>query len=124
MQKNRVFTIIIMLLLALIVCFEPVYAIECNGLLTVGAAEMLQDAMNIVRFAVPILLIFLGSFDMGAAVIADDKDALKKSTSKLVKRCIAAVVIFFIPLFVEVALNLPGIKGNIVLVDDPLCGIE
>ena len=71
----------------------------------------------------PILLIVLGSVDFANAIISGDQDALKKSGSKFMKRAIAAVAVFFVPLLVKVLLTLPGIKDNINLVDDPTCGI-
>ncbi len=124
MLKNRKIKCIFALIMLLLLIIEPVFAINCNGLLTPGAYKMLQDAINIIRIVVPILLIILGSVDFGSVVLNDDKDALKKATGKFVKRCIAAVAIFFVPIIVKTLLNLPGIKGNINLVDDPMCGIK
>ena len=120
-NSNKVLIIYIIMTLLLI---EPVYAINCDGILTPGAYQMLQDAINIIRIAVPILLIVLGSVDLGSVVISQDKDAMPKAVGKLVKRCICAVAIFFVPLIVKTILNMPGIKGNVNLVDAPLCGIE
>ena len=124
MQKIRFKLLIIMIVCTSLFVMEPVYAETCNGILTPGAYQLLQDALNIIRLAVPVLLIVLGSIDLGTAVVSDDKDALKKSTSKLIKRCIAAIVIFFVPLLVEVLVNLVETSGNITIVDDPMCGIE
>lgn len=124
MQKNRFKLLIIMLLCAGLIVIEPVYAESCNGILTPGAYQMLQDALNIIRIAVPALLIVLGSFDLGSAVVSDDKDSVKKATSRLSKRCLAAIVIFFVPLLVNVLINLVESSGNINIVDDPMCGLE
>lgn len=124
MLKNKNILIISVLTLIILLTIEPVHAASCNGLLTQGAYDMIQDAINIIRLIVPILLLVLGSVDFGSVVLSDDKDGLKKATGKFVKRCIAAVAIFFIPLIVRTVLNMPGIKDNINLVDDPLCGIE
>ena len=123
MQKNRYKVLIIMIFVGLLFV-EPVYAESCNGILTAGAYELLQDALNIIRIAVPALLIVLGAVDLGTAVVSEDKDALKKSTSKLLKRCLAAIVIFFVPLIVNVLINLVESSGNITIVDDPMCGIK
>lgn len=124
MQKNRFKLLIIITFCASLFVIEPVYAESCNGILTPGAYQMLQDALNIIRLAVPALLIVLGSIDLGTAVVSDDKDALKKSTSRLLKRCIAAIAIFFVPLFVNLMINLVETSGNITIVDDPMCGIK
>jgi len=124
MQKNICFLLIIMIICSIFFIIEPVYAESCNGLLTPGAYDILQDALNIIRIIVPILLIVLGSVDMGTAVMSDDKDALKKASSKLVKRCIAAVAIFFVPLIVNVLIDMVELSTGVVIVDDPMCGLK
>jgi len=124
MQKCKSFLLIIMVISTIFFMIEPVYADECNGLLTQGAYQILQDILNVIRIAVPILLIVLGSVDMGTAVVSDDKDSMKKAGSKLVKRCIAAVAIFFIPLIVNLLVGIFEDSKGITIVDDPLCGIK
>ena len=124
MQKNRYIVLIIMIIFTSLLVIEPVYAESCNGILTPGAYQILQDALGIIRIAVPILLIVLGSVDLGTAVVSEDKDSLKKATSRLIKRCLAAIVIFFIPLIVNVLINLVESSGGINIVDDPMCGIK
>ena len=123
MQKKRVFVLIIMFIISIFL-IEPVYAESCNGLLTPGAYELLQGALNIVRIAAPILLIVLASMDLGIAVVSDDKDALKKSTSKILKRVIAAIAIFFVPLFVNLLIGLIESSTGVNIVDDPMCSVR
>ena len=109
---------------ALFIFAIPVQAADdCNGLLTVEAMKFIEEIIGYIRILVPILLIVLGSVDFANAIISGDQDALKKSGSKFMKRAIAAVAVFFVPLLVKVLLTLPGIKDNINLVDDPTCGI-
>lgn len=124
MQKNRYIVLIIMIIFTSLLVIEPVYAESCNGILTPGAYQILQDALNVIRIVVPMLLIVLGSVDLGTAVVSEDKDSLKKATSRLIKRCLAAIVIFFIPLIVNVLINLVESSGGINIVDDPMCGIK
>lgn len=102
----------------------PVFAADdCNGILTVEAMEFIEEIIGYIRIFVPILLIILGAVDFGSAVLSQDQDALKKSGSKFAKRCIAAVAIFFVPTIIKLLLGLPGIKDNIIIVDDPTCGL-
>ena len=124
MRKNRNLWLLIMFTCSIFLIIEPVLAESCNGLLTPGAYDMLQGALNIIRIAVPALLIILGSVDLGTAVVSDDKDSLKKATSKLIKRCLAAVAIFFIPLIVNLLINLVESSTGTPIVDDPMCGLE
>lgn len=125
MKKNKRY-LKIFLYSVFLFCFivTPVKAADdCNGILTVEAMEFIEEIIGYIRILVPILLIILGAVDFGTAVVSQDQDALKKSGSKFIKRCIAAVAIFFVPTIVKLLLGLPGIKDNIILVDDPTCGL-
>lgn len=124
MQKNRKILLTIIVFCSMFFIMEPVFATGCDGLLTPGAYELLQGALDVIRIIVPILLILLGSIDLGTAVVSDDKDSLKKASSKLIKRCIAAVAIFFIPLIVNVLIDMVESSAGITIVDDPMCGIK
>lgn len=54
----------------------------------------------VFKIVVPILLILFGMIDLGKAVVASDDKAIKSATSSLVKRAIAGVIIFFLPVIV------------------------
>ena len=101
---------------------KPVYAVSCDGIFTADAYEFINEIIDWIRILVPILLIVLCSVDLGQAVLAGDDKQIKTATSRVVKRAIAAVAIFFVPLIVRVLINAAGIKGKIV--DDPTCGLE
>ena len=62
--------------------------------------------MTIFKIAIPVLLIVLGSVDLGKAVVASDDKAIKTATSVLVKRIIIGIIIFFIPTIVNVIFKL------------------
>ena len=64
--------------------------------------------MPIIQIGIPMLLIVLGSIDLGKAVIASDDKEVKQATSRLIKRCIYAVAIFFVVTIVNLLLNLVG----------------
>ena len=51
---------------------------------------------NTIRWAVPAILIFIGMLDMAKAVTAQKEDDIKKAQSLLVKKAIAAALVFFI----------------------------
>ena len=122
-KQNR-YLGVVFLLFVLFLIITPVQAAgDCNGLLTVDAMKFIEEIINYIRIFVPILLIILGVVDFGNAIISQDQDALKKSGTKFMKRVIAAIAVFFVPLLVKVLLSLPGIKDNINLVDDPTCGL-
>lgn len=67
----------------------------------------------ILKIIVPIAIIIMGSIDLGKAVVANDSDQMKKSTSLFIKRIIAGIIIFFIPTIVNIVFNLIGNYGNV-----------
>ncbi|MDD2207959.1 MAG: hypothetical protein PHG03_01250 [Bacilli bacterium] len=76
------------------------------------ASEILQFAGWVLTFfkvAIPVLIIALGMFDFGKAVVASEDDEIKKQTTRLVYRAIAGIVIFFIP---TIVLWLFSVVGN------------
>lgn len=117
--KMRKLIFLMMFVGSFYLMIEPVFAINCDAILTAEAADFIAKIFSVLRIMVPILLIVLGGVDFGSAVISDDKDGLKKAGTKFLKRCICGVAIFFIPLVVSVLLDITGIKGTIV--DDPMC---
>ena len=63
--------------------------------------NLLKSVLTIIQWGIPILLIVMGSIDLGKAVLASDDKEIKGATSKLIKRAIAAVAVFFIPMLVN-----------------------
>ncbi len=64
--------------------------------------------LPILQIGIPIILIVLGSIDLGKAVIASDDKEVKQATQRLIKRCIYAVAIFFVVTIVNLLMNLIG----------------
>ena len=65
----------------------------------------IREIMNWIRIGIPIIIIILGSVDFSKAVIVSDDKALSQALSKLIKRLIAAVAIFFAPLILMYLLD-------------------
>ena len=61
-----------------------------------------------IMVAVPIILIIVGMMDMAKAVTEKDENKIKEAQNKLVKRAIAAVIVFLIGVIVSVLMNLVG----------------
>ena len=66
----------------------------------------------IIQMGVPILLIVMGSIDLGKAVLSSDDKEIKGATSKLIKRAIAAVAVFFVVTLVSVIMNMVSDSDN------------
>ncbi len=58
------------------------------------------------KIIIPILLIVFGMIDFGKAIVASKNDEIKKATSSLIKRIIAAITIFFLPTIIVMVFNL------------------
>lgn len=81
----------------------------CEGLGPI--VSVVKALFNIIKIGVPILLLIMGSIDLGKAVMASDDKEIKAATSKLIKRAIAAVAIFFAVTLVDVIMGLVA-KGE------------
>lgn len=59
--------------------------------------QIIGYILMVFKIAIPLLIIALGIFDFGKAVIAEKEDEIKKQTKRLLYRVIAGIVIFLIP---------------------------
>lgn len=76
----------------------------------------LQFIFNLIKYAVPIILIVLTIADYVKAVTSGDKDNIKKANSQFIKRSIIAVIIFLLPTILNLILGLVTTHGT--------CGIK
>ena len=61
--------------------------------------------VTIIKVVIPLLLIIFGMLDVGKSVVASKPDEVNKSLKSFAMRCIAAILIFFIPSIVGVLLD-------------------
>ncbi len=78
----------------------------CDSLLPL--IKVIRAVFNIIQFVIPIALILFGTIDLGKAVISSDDKEVKAAQSRLIKRCIYAVAIFFIVILVNLIMNIVG----------------
>ena len=77
---------------------------SCRGLAPI--VKLIKNGLfPIIQIGIPIVLIALGTVDLGKAVIASNEEAIKKAQSMLVKRAIYAVAIFFVATIVTVLMG-------------------
>ena len=62
----------------------------------------------IIQIGIPIILIIMGSFDLGKAVLSSDDKEIKASTSRLIKRVVAAIAVFFVVAIVKLVMGWAG----------------
>lgn len=72
----------------------------------------------LIQIGIPIILIIVGSIDLGRAVLSSDDKEIKGATGKLVKRAIAAVAVFFVTTVVSWLFGALGNTGTSVENDE------
>ena len=77
---------------------------SCNGLLPL-VKVIKKGLFPIVQLGIPILLIVLGTFDLGKAVISSEEKEVKAAQSRLIKRFIYAALVFFVATIVSVLMS-------------------
>lgn len=79
---------------------------------TANIWQLLGYVVTIIKIVIPLVLIILGMLDLGKAVISNDDKAINGAVTKLVKRFVAAIVMFFVPTIVS---GVFGVISNINL---------
>lgn len=83
----------------------------CGGLLPI-VRVIKKGIFPIFQLGIPILLILLGTIDLGKAVISSDEKEVKAAQSRLIKRFIYAALVFFVVTFVSVLMNMVAKGGQ------------
>lgn len=78
----------------------------CQGLTSI--VLIVKFLLTIIQWIVPIILIVLGTIDLVKAVIAGKEEDIKKNQTALIKRVIAAVVVFLVPMIVTILMGWIG----------------
>ena len=77
-----------------------------------SVAWLLQQVFNVIKIVGPVVVIVLSSIDFAKVIIKNDDEAMAKAQKKLIVRLILAALLFFIPMLVELALNIFGLTGT------------
>lgn len=86
-------------------------AVDCAPLMPV--IRLVRDGViPLIQIGIPILLIVLGTIDLGKAVIASKEDEIKNAQKMLVKRAIYAVAVFFVVTIVTLVFSLFASTGD------------
>ena len=86
-------------------------AVDCEPLMPI--IKLVRDGViPLIQIGIPILLIVLGTIDLGKAVIASKEDEIKNAQKMLVKRAIYAVAVFFVVTIVTLVFSLFASTGD------------
>ena len=80
----------------------------CEYAGTLKVFKILGIVLFLIKIIVPILLLIMGMVGYGKATISGDEKEIKAATSSLIKKAIAAVVVFMIPFVINGAFSLVG----------------
>lgn len=96
---------------------------QANGFCahTANVWQLVGVFLLVFKIVIPIILIVLGMFDLGKAVISSDDKSISKAVKALAMRLIAAVVIFFIPTIVAFVFTMIGAFNNDAKADFDVC---
>lgn len=73
-----------------------------------GVVAIVATVLSIIQWVVPVILIVLGTIDLVKAVMAGKEEDIKKNQKVLIKRVIAALIVFLVPLIVSILMGLIG----------------
>ena len=79
---------------------------------SVGIWRFMGEIIYIIRIVVPIIIVLLGTIDLGKAVMSGEEKTVKESQKSFIKRLIYGVAIFFIFIIVEVIFGLLGVETD------------
>ena len=77
----------------------------CGGLLPI-VKVIRKGFFFIIQLGIPIVLIVFGTIDLGRAVISSEDKQVKEAQSRLIKRFIYAILVFFVTTLVSVVMNI------------------
>lgn len=71
--------------------------------------KILKEVFTWIQIATPCLVLILCTVDMASAVIAQEEKNMQAALGRTVKRVMIGVAIFFVPLLLDMLLDLAGI---------------
>lgn len=86
---------------------------------TAGAWKFIGEVIFVIRIIIPILIILLGTIDLGKAVLAGEEKVIKEAQKSFIRRLIYGVAIFFVFAIVKVVFSLLGL--NLDQGDNKIC---
>jgi hypothetical protein len=75
-------------------------------------AYWLQWILNAMKYIAIAALLVLSTLDFIKAMVGNDKDALKKAGTTVAKRFVFCVILFFLPIIVEMLMSFIGAYGT------------
>lgn len=81
----------------------------CNNILGDEGTRIFNNILKTIQYAGPILVAIMTIIDLVKVSISGDKEGLTKLHPKFIKRLVAAMLLFFIPLLINLVFDFVGI---------------
>lgn len=101
--------------------YDVYVVVDCKGLLGEDLVNRINSFLNIVKIAIPIILIGFGIVDFVKAVFANDDNKMKQAQVSFIKRIGIAILIFFVPVIVNLILTVANEVWSFISPDT--CGL-
>ena len=96
------------------------YCTKCNGVLGLASdlgiptklVNIISLIYTVIQIGVPLILIIIGMFDMGKAITQQKEDEIKKAQGLLVKKAIAAALVFLMFSIVSLVFSVVAPEDN------------
>lgn len=95
--------------------------ISCDDLIDDDLRNKIGSYFNIIKIAVPIILIFFGIIEFSKAIFAGDEEQMKKAQKNFIIRLGIAVIFFLTPTIVDFLLGIANKVWNTI--EPGSCGI-
>ena len=73
--------------------------------------KWIRISLNFVKYVALVLVVVLGTIDFIKAAGSGEPDAMKKSGQSFIKRVVAVIILFLLPMLVELILHLINLYG-------------
>lgn len=113
MKKKKKVKLILCLYLVMFSFKTIVFAdsIQCNA--WGDALQDLQNLFDLLKIVIPLLVIGLSSYDFIKAITSKEAKDVKKAYQTFLKRLILAVIFFFLPVLINMFLDMAGVNSTV-----------
>ena len=120
-MKKKIFMLIVMVMVMMTI-IPNVSAVDLKGcasvLPNVSIDAKIPNTIHIIilviQIVVPVILVIFGMLDLLKAVMGRKEDEIKKGQQTLIKRLIAAALVFFVIVIVKLVISLVADNGGIM----------
>lgn len=113
MKKNKSIKLIMFLYLVMFGFKTVVFADNQQCKAWGDALQDLQNLFNLLKIAIPLLVIGLSSYDFIKAITSKEAKDVKRAYQTFLKRLILAVVFFFLPTLINLFLSMAGVNSTV-----------